>query len=99
LDRNGFGVSRAYHASVRFPFKSLILLAFVALFAYAGVTAYVGFRVGRGIAQAKASNPFMRMGASLLGRDSVEQIVIKRVGVSRAIVASPAFWIALRLTE
>lgn len=66
---------------------------------YLGLTAYAGFRVARGIDDAKASSVVTRVGARLMGRDAVERLAIRRGHVPAIITASPSFWIALRATE
>jgi hypothetical protein len=75
---------------------SLVLLAAVA---YAGITAYAGFRVARGIDDAKAHSAVTRVGARLMGRDAIERVAIARGRVPGWITQSPAFWMALRANE
>jgi hypothetical protein len=77
-----------------------LLTVFVALvLCYAALTAYAGFRVARGIDDAKASSVVTRVGARLMGRDAVERVAIRKGNVPGWITQSPAFWIALHATE
>ena len=76
-------------------FSALVLLAI----AYAGLTAYAGFRVARGIDEAKASSVVTRVGVRVMGRDKVESIAIRKGNVPRWITESPAFWVTLRALE
>jgi|GEM_PF-1836121 len=71
----------------------------VLVLCYAALTAYAGFRVARGIDDAKASSVVTRVGARMMGRDAVERVAIRRGNVPSWITQSPAFWIALRATE
>jgi hypothetical protein len=73
----------------------LILLAI----AYAGLTAYAGFRVARGIDEAKASSLVTRVATRVIGRDAVERLAIRKGSVPAWITQSPAFWMALRANE
>jgi hypothetical protein len=75
--------------------SALIILAL----AYVALTAYAGFRVARGIDQAKASSAGTRVGASMIGRDAVEQIAIRKGNVPHWITRAPTFWMALRANE
>ena len=77
------------------------LLRFVAVLAiaYVALTAYAGFRVARGIDDAKASSAATRIGSTLLGRDAVERIAIRKGNVPRWVTESPAFWLTLRAAE
>lgn len=74
-----------------------VLLAAALL--YLGVAAYAGFRVARGIDDAKASSVVTRVGARLMGRDAVERLAIRRGHVPKLLTSSPSFWIALRAFE
>jgi hypothetical protein len=78
----------------------LLLALFVLLMlSYVALTAYAGFRVARGIDQAKASSIVTRVGSGVIGRDAVERIAIRRGNVPNWITHSPAFWAALRAAE
>lgn len=79
--------------------RPLLTLALVAVLAYTGVTIYAGFRVARGIDDAKASSVVTRVGARLMGRDAVERLAIRKGNVPKWIAQSPTFWIALRAAE
>lgn len=74
------------------------LVVFIAL-AYVALTAYAGFRVARGIDEAKAQSVVTRVGARLMGRDAVERLAIRKGNVPSWIVQSPAFWMTLHATE
>ena len=66
--------------------RPLLILVLLAVLAYAGLTAYAGFRVAR-------------VGVRLMGRDAVERLAIRKGNVPRWIAESPAFWMALRANE
>jgi hypothetical protein len=74
------------------------LVVFIAL-TYIALTAYAGFRVARGIDEAKAQSVVTRAGARLMGRDAVERLAIRKGNVPNWIVQSPAFWMTLHATE
>jgi hypothetical protein len=76
----------------------LALIIFAAL-CYAAVTAYAGFRVARGIDDAKASSVVARVGTQMMGRDAVERLAIRKGNVPGWITQSPTFWLTLRATE
>ena len=77
-----------------------VLTVFVLLvFCYAAFTAYVGFRVARGIDDAKASSVVTRVGARMMGRDAVDRVAIRKGNVPGWITQSPTFWAALHATE
>ena len=80
---------------MRSAFSLVIALAL----AYAALTAYAGFRVARGIDDAKGSSVVTRVGAQVMGRDAIERVAIRRGNVPRWITSSPAFWITLRAME
>jgi len=67
--------------------------------AYGVLTAYAGFRVARGIDDAKASSLTTRVGARLMGRDAVERLAIRKGNVPVWVTRSPAFWLTLRAME
>lgn len=67
--------------------------------AYGALTAYAGFRVARGIDDAKASSAATRIGARLMGRDAVERLAIRKGNVPVWVTRSPAFWLTLRAME
>lgn len=71
----------------------------IAILAYAALTAYAGFRVARGIDDAKASSMVTRVATHVIGRDAVERLAIRKGNVPRWITQSPAFWMALRANE
>ena len=79
--------------------RPLVIVALVAVLAYVGITVYAGFRVARGIDDAKASSVVTRVGARLMGRDAVERLAIRKGNVPTWIAASPTFWMALRANE
>lgn len=79
--------------------RALLSAALVAALLYFGLAAYAGFRVARGIDDAKASSVVTRVGARLIGRDAVERLAIRRGRVPSVLTASPTFWIALRAFE
>lgn len=79
--------------------RALMSLTLLLAVAYAALTAYAGFRVARGIDDAKASSVLTRVGARLLGRDEVENVAIRKGGIPPWIARSPAFWMALRANE
>ena len=67
--------------------------------AYLAVTAYAGFRVARGIDDAKAQSVVVRVGARVVGRDALERVAIRKGNVPKWITGSPAFWWTLRAYE
>ena len=77
------------------------LLSFAAALAicYLALTAYAGFRVARGIDDAKARSLAVRAGARVMGRDAVERVAIRKGNVPPWITQSPAFWLTLRAME
>ena len=79
--------------------RSLFGLVLIAALVYGAVTAYAGFRVARGIDDAKASSVVTRAGAHVLGRDAVERLAIRKGDVPGWITQSPAFWLTLRALE
>jgi hypothetical protein len=80
---------------MRFLSTALILL----VLAYAGLTAYAGFRVARGIDEAKGSSVVTRVATRVIGRDATERLAIRKGNVPGWITQSPAFWMALRANE
>lgn len=79
--------------------RSLLSLVLLFAVAYLAVTAYAGYRVGKGIEGAKHASVVTRIGADLLGRTRVERIAIERGGIPPWVTRSPAFWAALRASE
>jgi hypothetical protein len=73
------------------------LVVLVAL-GYFGVTGYLGYRVGTAISHAK-THTLTAIGAGIVGRDKVERAAIKKSGLPRYAIASPTFWLCLRVTE
>ena len=76
----------------------LALIIFAAL-CYAALTGYAGFRVARGIDDAKASSVVARVGTQMMGRDAVERLAIRKGNVPGWITQSPTFWLTLRAME
>ena len=79
--------------------RPLFALVIALVLCYAALTAYVGFRVARGIDDAKASSVLTRVGARVVGRDAIERVAIRKGNVPGWITQSPTFWMALRATE
>lgn len=79
--------------------RPFLILALLVVLAYAGITAYAGFRVARGIDDAKASSVVTRVGARIMGRDAVERLAIRKGNVPQWVAQSPTFWMALRANE
>lgn len=77
-------------------FASLVVLLALA---YAALCGYAGFRVARGIDDAKAQSVVTRVGARMMGRDAVERLAIRKGSVPGWITQSPTFWMALRANE
>jgi hypothetical protein len=65
---------------------------------YLGTTAYLGYRVGTAISQAK-THALIAIGAGIVGRNKVERVAIQKSGLPNYLTASPAFWLALRVCE
>ena len=65
---------------------------------YLAITAFFGYRLGTKIHAAK-SNPYVGIGSQILGPQAIESFVVQQSGLPVVITASPAFWLALRLTE
>lgn len=79
--------------------RSLLNAAVFLAVCYLALTAYAGFRVARGIDDAKASSLPTRVGASLAGRDAVERMAIRKGNVPQWVTQSPSFWLTLRAVE
>jgi hypothetical protein len=79
--------------------RFLLTLAILLVLAYAALTSYAGFRVARGIDDAKAQSVVTRVGARMMGRDAVERLAIRKGNVPGWVTQSPTFWMALRATE
>lgn len=79
--------------------RRIVILVVTLALCYAALTAYAGFRVARGIDDAKASSMVTRVGTQMMGRDAVEHVAIRKGNLPGWITGSPAFWIALRATE
>lgn len=79
--------------------RPLLAIVVLAALAYVGLTAYAGFRVARGIDDAKARSVVTRVGTRIMGRDAVERVAIRKGGVPNWITQSPAFWWTLRTYE
>lgn len=69
-----------------------------ALAFYLAVTAFFGYRLGREIHAAK-SNPYVGIASRLLGTQATENFAIQQSGLPVLITASPAFRLALHLSE
>jgi hypothetical protein len=80
---------------LRLPLAFVLIL----VLAYAALTSYAGFRVARGIDDAKAQSVVTRVGARIMGRDAVERLAIRKGNVPGWITQSPTFWMALRANE
>jgi hypothetical protein len=65
---------------------------------YLALTAFFGYRLGREIHAAK-SNPYVGIASQILGTQATESFVVQQAGLPVLVTASPAFWLALRLTE
>jgi hypothetical protein len=79
--------------------RLILTLVILVSLAYAALTSYAGFRVARGIGDAKAQSVVTRVGAQMMGRDAVERLAIRKGNVPLWITQSPAFWMALRAYE
>ncbi len=65
---------------------------------YLALTAFFGYRLGLKIHAAK-SNPYVGIASQVLGTQATESFVVQQAGLPVLITASPAFWLALHLTE
>jgi len=65
---------------------------------YLAITAFFGYRLGTTIHAAK-SNPYVGIGSQILGPAATENLMVEQSRLPVVITASPAFWLALRLTE
>lgn len=74
-------------------------LLFLGLAVYLAIAAYYGFIVGHAMRQAEASNPMIRIAATMVGRTASEGFAIHRMGVPNWIVRAPTFWLTLRMNE
>ncbi|MFN2450111.1 MAG: hypothetical protein ABR508_10070 [Candidatus Baltobacteraceae bacterium] len=79
--------------------RALIMFLLITALAYGALTAYAGFRVARGIGDAKARSAITRVAARMMGRDALEKVAIRRGRVPGWITQSPAFWWSLRSYE
>jgi hypothetical protein len=79
--------------------RATITLAIVLLFAYLGVSAFYGYRVGRVIYEAKARNAYIAIASTMIGREETEHYAITHLDVPDYITKSPTFWLALRWSE
>jgi hypothetical protein len=75
-----------------------VFLVVVAGLAYLVVTGHLGYRVGLAISQAK-THTFTAIGATIVGRDKVERAALKKAKLPNYVVASPSFWLCMRVTE
>ncbi|MEO6835086.1 MAG: hypothetical protein ABI231_04170 [Candidatus Tumulicola sp.] len=74
-----------------------IVVAVAACYLLAG--AYFGYRVGRAMHEAKATNPVIAMVANAIGRNNSEQYAIAKLRIPEYIIRAPTFWVALRMNE
>ena len=65
---------------------------------YLAITAFFGYRLGAQLHAAK-SNPYVGIGSQILGPKATEDFMIQQSRLPVVVTASPAFWLALRLTE
>jgi hypothetical protein len=79
--------------------RTTITLAIGLLIVYLVLSGLYGFRVGRVIHEAKASNAYIALASDMVGREETERYTVNRLHVPRFITESPAFWFALRLSE
>ncbi|TAM90188.1 hypothetical protein EPN42_06200 [bacterium] len=79
--------------------RLFIRTGLVVVLAYLLLAAYAGYRVARGIDDAKSSSLVTRVGAHLMGRNAVERLAITRGHVPGVLTASPTFWMALHAAE
>ncbi len=79
--------------------RPVLIVVLILVLAYAALTTYAGFRVARGIDEAKAQSSIVRVGARVMGRDAVERLAIRKGNVPNWITQSPTFWMALRANE
>jgi hypothetical protein len=77
--------------------RYILYLLYVVAF-YLVITAYFGYRLGAKIHAAK-SNPYVGVGSLVLGSKATETYMIQQSNLPVLITASPAFWLALHLTE
>jgi hypothetical protein len=78
--------------------SKLIRLGVFALICYLGITALIGFQLGRQVYQAK-TNPLIRLGSQMIGRDATESFAIRRANVPIWVTDSPTFRIGMRISE
>jgi hypothetical protein len=72
---------------------------FLGLAVYLAIAAYYGFVVGQAIRNSEASNPMIRIAATMVGTTATEGFSIHRMGVPNWIVYAPTFWLTLRMNE
>jgi hypothetical protein len=65
---------------------------------YLAITAFFGYRLGLEV-RAAQSNPYVGIASRILGTQAMESDIIQKSGLPILITASPAFLLALRLTE
>ncbi|HEY1428019.1 MAG TPA: hypothetical protein VGF18_00470 [Candidatus Tumulicola sp.] len=80
-------------------FRVGLVLVFIAMLGYFGVTALCGFELGRQISHAKTTNPLVAIGAQMIGREETEAYAIHKANFPNWITESPSFWVMLRKTE
>jgi hypothetical protein len=79
-------------------FRTGLVLVFVTLAGYLGVTALCGFELGHQINHAKA-NPLVAIGSQMIGRDATEAFAIHKANFPSWVTESPSFWMMLRQSE
>jgi hypothetical protein len=83
---------------VRSGARILITIVAYAIVFYLAITAYFGYRLGVKVHAAK-SNPYVGIGSQILGTAATENFVVQQSDLPVLITVSPAFWLALRLSE
>ena len=73
------------------------ILAYTIAF-YLAITAFFGYRLGAQLHAAK-SNPYVGIGSQILGPKATEDFMVQQARLPVVVTVSPAFWLALRLTE
>ena len=81
------------------PLLRALQVLFLGLTVYLAIAAYYGFVVGQAIRKAEASNPMIRIAATMVGRTATEAFGIHRMGVPNWVVHAPTFWLTLRMNE
>jgi hypothetical protein len=79
--------------------RRALQVLFLGLAVYLAIAAYYGSVVGQTMRKAEASNPMIRIAATMVGRTAAEAFTIHRMGVPNWIVHAPTFWLTLRMNE